>query len=386
MTVTVTQPSINVREKLAELDKHSGVAGEAMLRADTPQEQFNLIGAGRRNLIINGAMQVAQRGTSFTSNGYTVDRFKYDRIATDQFAATVTQSSDSPNGFASSLKVDVTAAESSLASDEYVRIIHTIESQNLQSLAYGTNDARNVTLSFWVKSSVTGTYAFSIYMFDGGGDTIGSTYTINSANTWEQKTITFAGNTAAAIANDNTTGFFLNFILLAGSAYNGSDNTTWGTYAGAKLAYGHEANFGFSTSDDFYITGVQLELGKVATPFEHRSYGEELALCQRYYYRIEEDGNPRETGIGYFNTTTLGVIIIPFPVQMRATPEFDYSSLTHLDIEPFDNQPTAVSISSTANNQRGVLAVTSPNERTVGNAMAMLIDASGGYIEFDAEL
>ena len=328
MTVNVSKPAINVREKLAELDKPTGIAGEAMLRAETPQEQFNLIGAGRRNIIINGAMQVAQRGTSFTSTGYTVDRFKYDKNATGEFAATVTQSSDSPNGFASSLKVDVTAAESSLGSDEYVRIIHPIESQNLQSLAYGTNDARNVTLSFWVKSSVTGTYAFSMYMFDGGGDTIGSTYTINSANTWEQKTITFAGNTAAAIANDNTAGFFLNFILLAGSAYTSSDNTTWGTYTGSKLAYGHEANFGFSTSDEFYITGVQLELGKVATPFEHRSYGEELALCQRYYQVLISQTENRYQNIGSFFTSTRGFTNVPLKVNMRDTPTVDTNTLS----------------------------------------------------------
>jgi hypothetical protein len=386
MTVNVSKPAINVREKLAELDKPTGIAGEAMLRAETPQEQFNLVGAGRRNLLINGAMQVAQRGTSFTSTGYTLDRFTYDKASTDEFAATITQSSDSPNGFASSLKVDVTTAESTLATDEYVRIIHKIESQDLQPLAYGTSEARSITLSFWVKSSVTGTYAMSIYMFDGGGDTIGSTYTINSANTWEYKTITFAGNEAAAIANDNTAGFFLNFILLAGSAYTSSDNTTWGTYTGSKLAYGHEANFGFSTSDDFYFTGVQLEVGKVATPFEHRSYGEELAACQRYTYNYLFGGTASNSGTEvyrYYSTVNAYSSRLQFPVTMRAEPTGTVGS-TPLIHAPVNNGNVGGSISFQMATEQSVTLQCSPATDYGANQYTIILNT--GNVIFDAEL
>ena len=242
-----------------------------------------------RNLIINGDMQVAQRGTSFTSNGYTLDRFStYASAGT--LARTVTQSSTAPSGFSSSIKIVATTAEADFTGTEYAIIRQTIEAQNLQQLDYGTSTAKSVTLSFWVRSNVTGNYAIIMYQ-DDASKIIGSTYTISSADTWEQKTITFVGNTADVIANDSGSGLRLDWSLAAGSDRTTTDNTSWGANATGKAAYGHTAQWGEATNDDFYITGVQLEVGSVATPFEHRSYGEELARCQRYYFKPDHPSN-----------------------------------------------------------------------------------------------
>ena len=327
MTVNVSKPVVNVREKLAELDKPTGIAGEAMLRAETPQEQFNLIGAGRRNLIINGAMRVAQRGTSTTSvttpGYYACDRFQYSYGQRDDLTATISQSTDAPDGFSSSFKLQTTTPESDVASNEYFIVRHRIEAQDLQHLAYGTNNAKSLTLSFWIKSSLAATYAVYLYAPD-APRIIGSTYTINSANTWEYKTITFAGDIGGTINDDSGVGLDLSFVLGAGSSYTSTDNTSWGSYSGGKLGYGHTANaFVTTSSSTWQVTGVQLELGKVATPFEHRSYGEELALCQRYYQtHTVADPYHYIGGLMAALTTTGLVQTFRLSPPMRAAPSF----------------------------------------------------------------
>jgi hypothetical protein len=321
MTVKVSKPAINVREELADLRKPTGIAGEAMLRAETPQEQFNLIGAGRRNLIINGAMQVAQRGTSFTSAGtqYTLDRFRTEQGGIDNALINVTQDSDAPSGFAKSLKVTVATAETAVADNEYMGLVHIIEAQDLQQLEYNTAAAKSVTLSFWVKASVTGVYAVANYV-DDGTRIIGATYTINSANTWEYKTITYAGDTAGLLDDNNGAGFYLYWYFAAGPDRTSSSNTSWGAYASTKLAYGQEVQLIETVNATWQITGVQLELGKVATPFEHRSYGEELALAQRFFQKHDTGGSIY--GFLPDTTTTYRHWSQLLPVTMRATPTF----------------------------------------------------------------
>ena len=282
---------------------------------------------GRKNLIINGAMQVAQRGTSASgltngSTGYhTVDRFRYSEAGATTSQLTMSQDSDAPNGFGQSLKFAVTTTGSA-AADDIVRCQTILEGQDLQGLAFGSADAKNITLSFWVKSSLTGTYSFYIYATD-GNRVIGSTYTINSANTWEYKTITFPGDTAQAIANDNTASFYLGFVLSAGSNQTATDNTSWDAISNLSVAYGHAVDFCNTASATWQITGVQLEVGSVATPFEHRSYGEELALCQRYFYEFTDvnDGS-EDVGIASCYNTNQLELAIQFPVQMRSTPSY----------------------------------------------------------------
>ena len=293
-------------------------------------ELANLIGninAGgggvNRNLIINGAMNVSQRGTSHsfahdgTTNAYTLDRFFFETNAMDELDVTVTQDSSVPSGqgFANSMKVDITTAESTLASDEFVRILQKIEAQNLQVLNYGTSDAKTTTLSFWVKSNLTGAFAVSMYEAD-GNRIIGSTYTISSANTWEKKTITFVGDTGGTINDDNGEGFWLNFCLATGSDRTGTDNSSWGAFANAKLFNGQVANITSSASNDFYLTGVQLEVGQNPTEFEHEPFVDTLAKCQRYFLaEAEFKANLFGTSSGQRTGGS-----ISFPVTMRAAP------------------------------------------------------------------
>ena len=239
-----------------------------------------------RNLIINGAMQVAQRGTSstgITSASYpTCDRWYFNINSAGTW--TVSQSTDAPagSGFTNSFKADCTTADSSLAAGDYIQFQQRFEGQNLQQLKYGTSSAEKITLSFWVKATKTGTNVVMLYQ-DDAGDMINAQYTINASNTWEYKTLTFVGNTGDVITNDNTRGFICIWHLAAGSSRtSGSIMNTWGSYTTANEAVG-QVNHADSTSNDWQITGVQLEIGEQDTPFEHRSFGEELLACQRYY-------------------------------------------------------------------------------------------------------
>ena len=268
-----------------------------------------------RNLIINGAMQVAQRGTSTTdSNGFGVDRFTGSVSGMDEVVTTYSQSTTAPAGFTTSLKVNIDTAETALAADEFLRIIHKIEAQNLQHLQYGSSGAKSLTLSFWVRGNVTGKYSVFIYSQDGNRSNTQS-YTINSADTWEYKTITIDGDISGTINNDNGEGLAINFILAAGSDYAGTPHTGWGAYT-ATDDFAHSdmvQTFATTANNNWHITGVQLEVGEQATPFEHRSYGDELARCQRYYCQTTKE-------LLSTNGATYNYIHWSFPVTMRTGP------------------------------------------------------------------
>jgi hypothetical protein len=284
-----------------------------------------------RNLIINGAMQVAQRGTSSSNSGIqAVDRIGVSG-AWNEWTFTQEQSSDAPAGFSNSFKLSTTAAEVSLDAGDLVYINQGIEAQNLQHLKYGTSGAETCTLSFWVKSSIAGVFGISLYQ-DDGSYILTPTYTINAANTWEYKTISVSGNTLGAPANDNGNGIRVSFIVAAGSTYNdGTSRTSWESYSTNKFGSGHVQNGVMTTLNaTFQITGVQLEVGDTATPFEHRTYGDEFARCQRYY----EYGR-----IVQLDTT---VITGSFVVLKRAAPTMTRLGNTWTASEggtfgPFDN-------------------------------------------------
>ena len=241
-----------------------------------------------RNLIINGAMQVAQRGTSqasVTSTTYAgPDRFQ--QILGTAGTWTVSQSTETPEGFTTSLKLDCTTANASLSASSLYLLGQKIEGLNVQHLDYNTVNAKTVTLSFWVRSNKTGTYVCEVTSATSTRK-ISQTYTINSANTWEKKILQIPGDTGGSLPNSNTAEFNVYWWIVAGTNYtSGTLNTTWGTPADSNRVVGQTVNLADSTDNDFYLTGVQLEVGSVATPFEHRSYGQELALCQRYYKQI----------------------------------------------------------------------------------------------------
>jgi hypothetical protein len=252
---------------------------------------------GRRNLIINGAMNVAQRGTSVTgisTSGYkALDRMRHSFTQTNTSRFTQEQVSDAPDGFSNSLKLTTTTAEGGIPANGRVSVIdYRIEAQDLQHLKYGTSDAKKITLSFWVKSSLTGLTTVGIYAPD-GVRSIGRSYTINSANTWEYKTLTFDGDTGGTINNDNGIGLEIMFQVAAGSDYTSTPiQTSWGASSNFNDEFngGNTLNLVDTLNATFQITGVQLEVGTVATEFEHRTSAEELALCQRYFEYVSPQG------------------------------------------------------------------------------------------------
>jgi hypothetical protein len=289
---------------------------------DVPQSKLDN-NINFRNLIINGDMSIAQRSTSvsgITGSGYhTIDRFRWTVNASD--TVTLSQSTDVPTGqgFTNSYKVDVTTADSSIGADEYAHIQHRIEAQNLQYLKYGTSSAESLTLSFWVKSTKTGTYCIALVKEDNTRYDYVAEYSISSASTWEKKTITIAPDSnikaaGGAIDNDNGVGFNFKFVLATGSNRQGT-NETWNTSTSDGTS--NQVNFLDSTSNDFYLTGVQLEAGQTASEFEFLPRGVLESLCQRYYFSTT-------TSIGGYVTganQTVG-FTIPFahPTTMRASP------------------------------------------------------------------
>jgi len=284
---------------------------------------------GRRNMIINGAMQVDQRGTQTNqTSAYTAcDRFEFTETGATVVTTSQATTVPSGQGFTSSLKIDVTTADSSLASGDFVVLSHTIEAQNLQHLKYGTSSAEKVTLSFWVRSPKTGTHIIELRHHDASLYN-SQTYTISTADTWQNVTVTFSGYTSTAINNDNGKGFLVDWILAAGSDFTSGtlSSDTWHSTQ-ANRAVG-QVNVVDNTANNFYLTGVQLEVGEVATPFEHRSFGEELALCQRYFQIVSGTADNQHYLIGALSRygTNTGVISVQLHKVMRAEPSMSVLS------------------------------------------------------------
>lgn len=278
-----------------------------------------------RNLIINGDMSISQRTTSESS----VNSIRYsacDRWYTNPQnigTYTISQSTDVPTGqgFGKSYKIACTTADASPSASDIFQIQQRIEGQNLQLIKKGTSNAESITLSFWVKSNLTDTFGITLQDND-NSRIIGNTFTTNSANTWEKKTLTFTGDTTGALDNDNANSLQLQFCLGTGSTYSATDNTSWGAYANGKLAYGVTGNIASSTSNEFYITGVQLEVGTSASDFEFLPYDVNYRRCQRYHFRH----NPTKDAhvgvlMGFANGgSDINSCTVPVPVPMRANP------------------------------------------------------------------
>ena len=280
-----------------------------------------------KNIIINGDMSIAQRGTSatgITGSGFnTVDRFSTNILNMGTF--TETQSTDVPSGqgFATSLKLDCTTADASPAAGDNIQWRQKVEGKNLQYLKFGTANAESLTLSFWVKSSKTGTYIVQLRHHDASPTIlISKSYTISSANTWEKKTLTFPRYTTTAFDNDNNASLFINWWLGAGTNFtSGTLNTSWSTNVDADSAVG-QVNLADSTANEWYITGVQLEAGTTASDFEFLPYDVNLRRCYRYYY-VHATGSEEDIGIGgYYNGSHL-FVNISFLVPMRSAPSAD---------------------------------------------------------------
>ena len=263
-----------------------------MALSTIPTRALSEQGINFRNLIINGDMSIAQRGTStssVTSNGYyACDRFNFN---TNVGTYTISQVTDAPTGqgFNKSIKVDVTTANASPSASTFVILSQRLEGQNLQMLKKGTSNAESLTLSFWVKSNKTGTYIVEFYDFDNGRSN-NQSYTINSASTWEKKTITINGDTTGTFDNDNNRSLELNFWLGAGSDFSsGTLNTSWNSITQTNRAVG-QVNLADSTSNYINITGVQLEVGTSASDFEFLPYDVNFKRCLRYFEKSFNQG------------------------------------------------------------------------------------------------
>ena len=362
---------------------------------------------GRRNFIINGAMTVAQRGTSataLTSGGlFLIDRF--EGIESTNGAATVEQSTDTPAGFAKSLKLAVTTADTDMGGGQYSRLKYVIEAQDLQRLNYGTSDAETITLSFWVKSSKTGTYCFSLVKEDSTQYFYVKEYTISSANTWEKKIITItptAGsttlitNSAGAIADDNGAGLQLGWFLSAGTTYNGATDDAWSSNSN-HYATSNQVNWMDNTSNNFYLTGVQLEVGNNATPFEHLSYGEELSLCHRYCFAAcpaGEGGSGAsnvQIGIGSFYTDTQIETVVHFPTTMRSSPSLSANSGSSYFISETNAGGQAFNswtgVYGAGKSQKLIYSSGTVSDfNNQGMATRLAVQNSSAYVIFEAEL
>ena len=285
-----------------------------------------------RNIIINGAMQVAQRATSVTSivntatTYATIDRMNHS--FNSYGAWTSTQESDGPDGFSKSWKVNCTTANSVLSASDFATLIYRIEGQDLQHLKYGTSSAEDTVFSFWVKSNKTGAASWEMTQGDNSNKQFCTSYTINAANTWEYKTITIPGDTAGVINDDNGNAIQILWWLGTGSDYTGGTHaTTWEASNNFNRNVSDLA-CGMTDGDYFQITGLQWELGTQATPFEHRSFGDELKRCERYFEKSFTYSSPVGTATANgalsqrktSNTTAYTGFQIRYGTRKRATP------------------------------------------------------------------
>jgi len=278
-----------------------------------------------RNVIINGAMQVAQRSTSASGIGASGGFFAIDRWAysTNNSAGrvTISQDSDAPEGFGYSQKIACTTADTSIAAGEYVILPQYIEGQNVQQFKKGTSSAEQITVSFYVKGNAAATY--TVELEDAGNGRYNS-QEFSVTSSWTRVTKTFVADTTGTITNDNGNRFRLNFWLHAGSSYTGGDHTdnVWHTTANKRVGDNATSIYD-STSRTFFITGVQLEVGDTATDFEHRSFADELQRCQRYYYIMDSstsNGSYLRYCNAFYKSATAAEGVIHLPVEMRATP------------------------------------------------------------------
>jgi hypothetical protein len=350
-------------------------------------------GINFRNILINSDMSIAQRGTSatgVTSNGYYLcDR--WNTIPINLGTWTLTQSTDVPTGqgFASSFKMDCTTADASPSASDLFLLRQKIEGQNLQYIKKGTANAQSLTMSFWVKSNKTGTYIAEL--FDGDNTRqISKAYTINSASTWEKKTITFDADTTGTLDNDNANSLAVQFWLGAGSDYSsGTLSTTWTANTNENRAVG-QVNLADSTSNEWYVTGVQLEAGQVASDFEFLPVDVNLARCQRYYFlKADHSTGAENIGVGLMYNSSDFRTVVNFPVSMRTRASLEVATASGAyqhrrnggfnNLNDFfaDGNISLTSITLINQTQAGGVA---------GQAGYLFTNSSGAFLAFDAEL
>jgi len=288
-------------------------------------------GGVNRNIIINGAMNVAQRGTSSTGLGtadgyFTVDRFSIDMGGTTAGRFTMSQDSSAPSGFANSLKFACTTADTSTAADEKLILVQAIEGQNLQAFAKGTSDAKPFAVSFYVKGNASATYTCEL--FDNDNSRVNAK-TFSVTTDWTRVELTFVADTTGALDDDNASSFKLGIILNAGSNLTGgtfADGTWTDASSASNMRAGSQSNFFDSTDRTFFITGVQLEVGQNPTEFEHEPFERTLDKCRRYTFVMGGDGVYERFAVGYNQSSTQARCQTFYPTTMRAVPSTTFTS------------------------------------------------------------
>ena len=352
-----------------------------------------------RNVVINGAMQVAQRGSTSTGNtvgGYkTCDR--WELVISSAGTWTVTQSGTCPDGFNNSIKLDCTTANTSLSATSFLEIRTALEGQDLRRFAKGTTSAKAMTVSFYVKTNKNGTYAVELYDVD-NTKIATSLYTV-SDNNWNRYEFTIPASTnTGQFVNDNNKSLNLGFILAAGTNY--TNGTQYGTFVqGSNLnrAAGLTVNLADSTSNEFYLTGVQMEEGEITTPFEHRTYHDEFLRCCRYYQELtgndhQHKGSSGTSGsfkncvIGAYNGDADVRVTHYHTVPMRVNPTMTTSAMSHFDLEPFDQEPASISLLRPGNTQSTLIIVPTNQSSHRGFACQLTLDNASANITFDSEL
>jgi len=350
---------------------------------------------GNKNFVINGAAQVQQRSdlsivSGTTNEGHGADRFKFIVSNTGELDGTFNTVTDAPDntGLVKSIKWTTTTPESSsIAAGDLVSIRHKLEAQNLQMLEYGTSDAKYITLSFWVKASIAGTYGFTLYSHD-PNRTFSAGYTISSTGTWEYQTITIPPDTSGAINNDNGEGLRMIWQLAVGSTYTGgSDSTSWRAYANNEWNTQHtQNNIVLTDNATFQITGVQLEIGEKATEFESEPFEATLQKCQRYLQRWEGSTSVSPyLANGRAHTATVAITAFNYMTQFRAAPSISFNGAWTYD-------GASQAVASVALN--GPMPTTTGINWTVSSGLTQhrmtqvyLLDTSNTpYVELEAEL
>ena len=349
-----------------------------------------------RNMIINGAMNVAQRSASVTGLGasagyFTCDRWKLNFAGSTAGRLTMSQTSDGPNGIsANCIKLDCTTADTSIAAGEFAILQQLIEGQNLQRLGKGVAGAKQITVSFYVKGSRASTQVCNLYEGDNNRH-IGATFSVTTD--WTRVEITFPADEddgSSPLADDNTVSIYFQIWLHAGSTYTGGTiQTTWANYVANTTAAGLDSLFS-STDNNFFITGVQMEVGPVATEFEQEQISTTLAKCQRYYYKTGPLAANGCFGTGFNVSTTVGVGETVFPVKLRAIPTAleQNGTAAHYRIahRAAATNCSAVPALDRVNTDRAITTFTVGSGLTAGDGIEIRSQDSTAFLAWSAEL
>jgi len=398
MTVRINKSAFNIREKLSELERPIGLKGSELMRAETAQEAGSLLGVGRRNFIMNPKFDIDQRYGGSQINNTNGSKQLMDRWSTytnlSNHSSNYNIVADAPTdaGIYRSVRITAAAASTYSTNQEY-QFRQKFEGYDIKRLGWGTSGGKYSTVSFWVKSSIPGKYGLTAFFFGASSADrrYVAEYHINSANTWEYKTITIPPLTESInqVNYEANVSGMLMWSLGAHSNYQGTPGKWYSTYTVDPTG---SVPFFATNGATFYLTGVQWELGKNATEFEHRSYGEELALCQRYYFKIKsEDADNAWYGSGFNYASTTAAGIVNFPVEMRIRPSTLEQSGTASDYVVWHGSNTSTNCSSvptyagaTRTNCRVLFTV--PSGLTIGQGILLRAANTNSYLAWSTEL